>query len=176
MSAPIDNRMLAMHLSPMVSLRRFFGLLVSLLAPVVPAIAALESFSSHRNLSGDVSLAGQRGSEKQNLSTLITVGSASDLIGAIRLLNANPTTNYAITFLGSITLGNTTTLPFINTTATIIIDGSGQTLDGGDVQRGFFIYAGTVTLQNITIQNSLLVAGAAPQAFGFLSRSHLRPS
>ena len=81
--------------------------------------------------------------------------------------DAAPNTAYTIDITGTIDL--TTALLAINlesgSSLTIAgTNGSGgvevQTLDGGDSQRGLFVYAGNVTVENLTIQNMSAVGGA----------------
>ena len=78
--------------------------------------------------------------------TIISVASGSDLVNALTTVDNNPSTNYRINFTQSVTLDFTTTLPAINTSANLTITGNNKTLDGGGVQRGFFVYAGSVGL------------------------------
>lgn len=42
----------------------------------------------------------------------------------------------------------------------LTIDGAGGTLDGANTYRGFFVYAGAVTIENLTIANSKAQGGA----------------
>src|SRR5205085_1806090 len=46
-------------------------------------------------------------------------------------------------------------------TDTLTIDGGGATLDGGGLHRGFFVYAGDVTIKNLTVENQLAHGGDA---------------
>ena len=57
-----------------------------------------------------------------------------------------------------------TTLPAINSTSSVTINGGGFTLNGGHVQRGFFVYPGTVAINNLTIQNTMAQGGAGGAA------------
>jgi hypothetical protein len=73
---------------------------------------------------------------------------------------AAPGTTYTIALAGNIAL--TTDLDAINLVAgsTVVIDGGGATIDGGGITRGFFDYAGGLTLENMTIQNTVAKGGA----------------
>src|SRR3954447_21647194 len=42
---------------------------------------------------------------------------------------------------------------------TLVIEGDGHTLNGGGVQRGFFVYAGTVEINDLLINNMLARGG-----------------
>ncbi len=46
-----------------------------------------------------------------------------------------------------------------------MLDGAGGTLDGGGTQRGLFVYAGKVTIENLTLQNMLAQGGAGGSAY-----------
>jgi hypothetical protein len=93
--------------------------------------------------------------------TPISVATATDLVNAITTVDNNPGTSYSINFQNSITLNSGTTLPAINTTSALIINGGSFTLDGGnDSQRGFFVYSGSVAINNLTIQNTQALGGS----------------
>jgi len=47
-----------------------------------------------------------------------------------------------------------------NTLVSLVIDGNGGTLDGGSHYQGFFVYAGDVTIENLTIANAAAIGGA----------------
>ena len=44
--------------------------------------------------------------------------------------------------------------------STLLIDGAGQTMDGGGVAEGFFVTSGNVTLRNLTIADAVAIGGA----------------
>ena len=98
---------------------------------------------------------------RTSAQTAISVANASDLVNALTTVDANPTTSYVINFSASVTLGSSTSLPAIVTSSAVTINGQSNILDGGGVQHGFFVYAGTVTIQNLTIQN-MLAQGRQP--------------
>jgi hypothetical protein len=56
----------------------------------------------------------------------------------------------------------TTALKAINLRAgvTLDIEGEGYAIDGGGTQRGLFVYAGNVTLENLTIRNAVAQGGS----------------
>ena len=74
---------------------------------------------------------------------------------------------YTINFQNGITLTNaaSNTLPALNTNSSVIINGGNFTLNGGNVQRGFFVYACTVALNSLTIQNAQARGGGGWLAF-----------
>jgi hypothetical protein len=92
--------------------------------------------------------------------TVRNVATGADLVAAIAAVDGDPTTSYTINFTGNVTLTATTTLPAITTQASVSINGQNFTLDGGGVQRGFFIYSGSVAIENMTIVNTLAQGGA----------------
>ncbi|MGI4977203.1 MAG: Hint domain-containing protein [Janthinobacterium lividum] len=98
------------------------------------------------------------------MPTSFTVGSEADLNAALAQIDVSgassaPSTAYTIALSGSITLS--TDLDAINLApgATLAIQGNGHTLDGGDVHRGLFAYAGGVTVSNLAIDNARATGG-----------------
>jgi hypothetical protein len=98
--------------------------------------------------------------------TAIAVTTGADLVNALTTVDSNPNTSFTLNFTGSIGLGAANTLPAIVTAGSVTINGQGNTLDGGGVQRGFFVYSGTVTIQNQTIQNTLAQGGSGSAGGG----------
>jgi hypothetical protein len=90
------------------------------------------------------------------------VGSYTELAGAITEADqeALGAGTYVITFTTTITLG--ADLPALNLASgvSVVINGHANALDGGDSYRGLFVYAGDVTIENLTIQNAVAVGGA----------------
>lgn len=91
--------------------------------------------------------------------TVINVNSAGDLVNALTTVGTNPGNSYVIEIGQNITLGAGNSLPAINSASTVGINGNGHTIDGGNVQRGFFAYAGTVSISDLTIQNAVAEGG-----------------
>jgi hypothetical protein len=80
----------------------------------------------------------------QCVANVCTVATASDLVNALTTIDNAPGT-YTVNITANITLTAGTTLPAITGSANdVTINGGGFTLDGGSVQRGFFVYQGTV--------------------------------
>jgi uncharacterized protein with beta-barrel porin domain len=98
--------------------------------------------------------------------TLLTANDASSLITAITTIDANPNSSYTLNITGNITLNTSTTLPPINTNSMVTIDGGSHSLDGDGIQRGFIVYSGSVTIENITIQNAVAEGGAGGSGAG----------
>jgi hypothetical protein len=71
-----------------------------------------------------------------------------------------------INFTRSITLDANTSLPAISTSSNLTISGNNSTLNGGGSQRGFFIYAGPVSINDLAIINTYAVGGAGGNAAG----------
>ena len=97
--------------------------------------------------------------------TGFVVGSEADLNAALALIDvggkfAAPGVSYTISFTANFAL--TTDLYAINLAggSSLTIDGAGFTLDGGSTYRGFFDYAGGLTLENLTVQNAVAAGGA----------------
>jgi fibronectin-binding autotransporter adhesin len=93
--------------------------------------------------------------------TTCTVTSGADLAAAIATVNGNPGSNYTINIVNGVTLSGGTALPPIITSSTVTINGDGNTLDGNHATHGFFVYAGTVAINNLAIQNTVARGGGA---------------
>jgi len=104
------------------------------------------------------------------------VASEADLNAALAQIDLTgrfsaPNVAYTITFTASFAL--TADLYAINLASgsAVTINGAGFTLDGAHTYRGFFDYAGGLTLRNLTIQNAVATggtggSGAAPGGGG----------
>ncbi|MGX0962568.1 hypothetical protein AB7M63_003017 [Bradyrhizobium japonicum] len=93
--------------------------------------------------------------------TVINVSDGASLSAAIAQADSNASASYVINFQNNITLSGAAadTLNAFNTTSNVTVNGAGFRLDGGGVQRGFFVYAGTVAINNLTIQNTQALGG-----------------
>jgi uncharacterized protein with beta-barrel porin domain len=95
--------------------------------------------------------------------TVLNVTDGASLSSAIATIDTNPTASgYIINFENNITLTSaaSNTLNAFNATSNVTVNGNGFTLDGGGVQRGFFVYSGAVTINNLIIQNAIALGGA----------------
>ena len=104
--------------------------------------------------------------------TTVSLANGTALNAAIRAIDvggvdAAPDTAYTIDISGPIDLTNALCAINLESGSSLTLagtNGSGgvevQTLDGGYSQRGLFVYAGNVTVQNLTIQNMSAVGGA----------------
>jgi hypothetical protein len=91
--------------------------------------------------------------------TVLTATDGASLASALATIDNNPNTSFTLNITHNITLTSATTLPAIISNSTVTVNGNGNTLDGGSVQRGLFVYTGTVALSNLTIQNTLAQGG-----------------
>src|SRR5262249_56848581 len=82
------------------------------------------------------------GAPAVHAQTVLTASDASGLVSALNTISSNPGISYTLNITQNITLSPTTTLPAINSTSTVTINGGNTTLDGGGVQRGLFVYSG----------------------------------
>ena len=109
------------------------------------------------------------------MTTNFTVTNETELNADIRAIDvsgadAAQNTNYVINIIGTIDL--TTDLLAINleSGSSLTIGGTngsgGAALDGGGSQRGLFVYAGNVTVENLTIENMSAVGGAGASGGG----------
>jgi hypothetical protein len=94
-----------------------------------------------------------------NAQVVLTANSAASLVTALTTVDLHPGTSYEINITGNITLNAGTTLPAIKTTSPLIINGNNFTINGAGVQGGFFVYAGTVAINNLAIANAAAVGG-----------------
>ena len=94
------------------------------------------------------------------MPTTFNVSDETSLNGDIRTIDAAPAGAYQLDFAGSIP--ETMPLEAINLPSgvTLTIDGAGFALYGAGQQRGLFVYAGAVTVEDLTIQNAVAVGGA----------------
>src|ERR1700684_2770918 len=99
--------------------------------------------------------------------TVIPVTDGPSLAAAIAEVDTNASASYIINFENAITLTSSADdiLPALNTTSGVTINGNNFTLDGSDVQRGFFVNSGTVAISNLTIQNAFAQGGAGGLGF-----------
>jgi hypothetical protein len=93
-------------------------------------------------------------SESAHAQTVINVTDASGLAAAIAQVDTNASAQYVINLQNSITLTAGSTLPAFNSTSSVTVNGNNFTLNGGSIQRGFFVFSGNVAIDNITIQNA----------------------
>jgi autotransporter-associated beta strand protein len=79
--------------------------------------------------------------------------------GAIRTIDTGPAGNYVINITGNITLTSQLLALNLPNGSTLTINGGGNTIDGQHQFNGFFAYAGTVTIEDLTITNARAVGG-----------------
>ena len=92
--------------------------------------------------------------------TVFTATDGASLVSALTTIDNHPNTSHKLNFPSNITLAGAITLPAINTTRGVTINGGGFTRTGGRVQRGFFVYSGTVSINSLTIQNAVAQRGS----------------
>ncbi len=98
------------------------------------------------------------------MPTSFTVNSETELNAALAQIDLTgaasaPSTAYTISLSSSVTLA--TDLYAINLAQgdTLAIQGNGHTLDGGGAHRGFFAYAGGISISNLAINDAQAVGG-----------------
>ncbi|MFN5107113.1 MAG: autotransporter domain-containing protein [Bradyrhizobium sp.] len=96
---------------------------------------------------------------------MLNAGDGASLVTALTTIDNNPGASYTLNITQNITLTSGTTLPIINSRGTVTINGGNFTLDGGGVQRGLFVYSGTVAVNNLTIQNAVAKGGNGGSGF-----------
>ncbi len=112
---------------------------------------------------------------------IITVASELDLNQAIALVDSATSGDYIIQLTGNITEGADTggTITFngemlaapaalyalnLQSGVLLTIDGGGNTLSGASQYGGLFAYAGSVTIQNLAIENTVAAGGSGASA------------
>ncbi|MHC2433787.1 Ig-like domain-containing protein [Bradyrhizobium sp. USDA 4451] len=85
--------------------------------------------------------------------------------------NAAPNANYTINITASFSLSSELYALNLLSGSSVTINGSdghggAYTIDGLNAQRGFFVYAGNVNLENLTIQNTVAAGGGVIQGGG----------
>src|SRR5271168_2528050 len=100
------------------------------------------------------------------MSDVTNVTNEAQLNAAIQAFDAG-STSLTIDLTGTIT--ETTDLYAINNVTpgvTLVIDGQGGTLDGARQYRGLLVYAGNVTIENLTIADAAAVGGVGGAGLG----------
>jgi hypothetical protein len=104
---------------------------------------------------------------------MITVANEADLNAAITAIDTGPSnTPYTITLSQSFSLTSALVALNIPSNSTVFIDGAHHTIDGGVTQlvngvptvvptyNGFFVYSGNVTIQDLTVANTVSEGGS----------------
>ncbi|WP_424630389.1 autotransporter domain-containing protein [Bradyrhizobium sp. SYSU BS000235] len=106
-------------------------------------------------------LASMLASTSAQAQVVLNVTDGASLSAAITQADSNASTSYVINFQNNITLtaAAADTLAAFNTTSNVTVNGNGFKLDGGGVQRGFFVYSGTVAINDLAIVNANATGG-----------------
>src|ERR1700722_9638054 len=99
--------------------------------------------------------------------TTIDVGNEADLNNAIQQYDTATSGSITINITQDIILGTSGVgglpldLDALNNSSgvTLVIEGNSHTLDGDGHDRGFLVYAGNVSIDNLTIDNAAAVGG-----------------
>src|SRR5207237_305772 len=110
---------------------------------------------------------GTGGTDLRLVQTDFTVHTAAELNAALAAVSLGGNAygshfNYTIHFSADISLASlASNLAAINLAdgSSLTVDGAGFTIDGASTHRGFFDYAGSVRIQNLTIANMLAQGG-----------------
>lgn len=99
------------------------------------------------------------------MPTSFQVANQTDLNNAIAQIDvggasAAINTAYTITLTASFTLGTDLYAINLASRSSLTVEGANATINGGGNQRGFFVYSGTVAINNLTITNAVAVGGA----------------
>ncbi len=103
------------------------------------------------------------------VQTSFTITDAADLAADIKLIdtsggdaaaNTPYTFTFALTGTSEATLSAQLAAIDLASGSSLIIVGSGDTLDGNNAYNGFFVQSGAVTIENLTILNAVAAGGA----------------
>lgn len=116
-------------------------------------------------LSPDAGTAAAAGTLVQVTQNGFQVASEADLNAALAAIDLGgrfsaPHTAYTITLTPGFTLTGDIDAVNLNSTDSLVINGGGATIDGAGTYRGFFAYAGSLTLNNLTVRNTVARGGA----------------
>ena len=116
-------------------------------------------------LSADSGIGAAAGTMVSVVQTSFLVGNEADLNAILASIDvpgagAPPDLAYTITLTSSFTLASDLDAINLASGDTLTINGAGYTIDGAGSYRGFFDYAGALTLENLTIQNAVASGGA----------------
>jgi hypothetical protein len=92
-------------------------------------------------------------------ATILAVGTAAELNDAIATVNAAATGAFTIRFTANITESADLRALSLASGVTVTIDGEDHALDGANTYRGLFVYAGAVTIEDLTIRNARAKGG-----------------
>jgi Tetratricopeptide repeat len=73
---------------------------------------------------------------------------------------------FTISLGANIALGSALTAINLRPGVSLDIEGNGYALDGGDTQRGLFVYSGALTVENLTLQNLVARGGTGGSGGG----------
>jgi|GEM_PF-2575332 len=132
------------------------------------AVPASLTFDPGLNLSDDSFVPVSDGTGGTSLTLVQShfhVATAADLNAAIAAIDvggtyARPGLAYTITLDAGVTLGADPYAVNLPAGGSLTLDGGGNTLDGGGLHRGLFVYAGQVTIENLTIADTSAIGGA----------------
>ncbi|HEV2364217.1 MAG TPA: hypothetical protein VGS12_08485 [Caulobacteraceae bacterium] len=129
------------------------------------ATLQLDPTRSYANDSFYLSTDGTSGTDVQAIQTSFSVASEADLNAALQAIDltgaqSRPNTAYTITLAAGFTLASDLDAVNLASGDSLTINGGGQTMDGGGTYRGFFVYAGQVAIDNLTIAHAVASGGA----------------
>ncbi len=118
------------------------------------------------NYTADQFVLSEDGGGGTMVSLVDEVSSESALNGAIAAIDAAGPGNYVIRLTADITLGSDLTAINLKSGVSLTIEGNGFAIDGQHSQHGFFVYQGNVTLEDLTIENTVAKGGAGASGGG----------
>ena len=90
------------------------------------------------------------------------VTSEAELNADLVTLAGETSGSFTLDLASSIALGSDLEAINLQSGVTLTIDGGGGTINGGGAYRGLFVYAGNVTIENLSLSLTVAIGGAHP--------------
>src|SRR5580704_15138426 len=88
------------------------------------------------------------------------VTNETDLNPDLETVAAETSGGFTLTLGASFVLSSDIEAIDLHAGVTLTIDGAGNTLNGNDLHRGFLVYAGTVTIENLGLSSVAAIGGS----------------
>ena len=91
--------------------------------------------------------------------TILNVSNSSDFATAAQTIFSSPNQDYEVNINASFTMNGVVAPLQTGASNSVTIRGNGNTIDGNDQFRPFFVLQGNVTIENLTVQNARAAGG-----------------
>ncbi|HHK41466.1 MAG TPA: hypothetical protein ENJ50_03520, partial [Planctomycetaceae bacterium] len=89
-----------------------------------------------------------------------TVNNFADFQNALQSIALDPANDHTININANITMTGNVAPIAVNAGRSVIINGNGYRIDGGNAYRPFFAHQGNITIRDLTIENARAQGGA----------------